>query len=151
MFVATEVFPSCATPTYTHSVQDYFNRRALARPSQPLSNSVILEWHASPPSLSHHGVDVLNVFLNIFHRNIPHTFPLFDDISIEPGTRPDFVLAAAAVGGLYCRVKNSFEFSKAMFNDSRRSLFTSVSPPFVSLAAYWLILSDQNTTFLRQP
>ncbi|KAK1042989.1 hypothetical protein LTR74_018473, partial [Friedmanniomyces endolithicus] len=121
-------FMPSSSHTYSQSMLDYFNQRALASSSRSPSdsvNSVIWAWHASPTSLSDHDPDILNVFLNIFRRNVSCTLPLFQDISIDVSTRADIVLAMAAIGGLYCHIKGSFELSKAMYNDSRRSLLAT--------------------------
>lgn len=108
---------------------DYFKQRALASSSQTLSNSVnsvIWAWHANQTNLSDHDPDILNVFLNIFRRNVSCTLPLFQDISTDLSIRADVILAMAAVGGLYCHIRGSFELSKAMYNDSRRRLLAAV-------------------------
>jgi hypothetical protein len=83
-------------------------------------------WYSAPACLSDHDLEIVNVFLNLFSRNVPRFFSLFQDLTITSETRPDYVLAAAAVGGLYCTIPGSFEFSKAMYNDSRKLLLASV-------------------------
>ena len=84
-------------------------------------------WHSAPASLADHDLEIVNMFLNLFSRNVPRCFRLFQDSVFTADTRQEFILAAAAVGGLHCSVNGSFEFSKAMYNDSRRLLLASVS------------------------
>ena len=83
-------------------------------------------WYSAPASLWDHDLEILNVYINLFARNVPRFFRLFEDLTMTVETRPDYVLAVGAVGGLYCATPGSFEFSKAMYNDSRRLLLASV-------------------------
>lgn len=88
-------------------------------------------WYSAPAGLWNHDLEIINVFLNLFTRNVPRFFRLFEDLAVTTETRPDYVLAAAAVGGLYCSTTGSFEFSRAMYNDSRRLLLASVGEEFL--------------------
>lgn len=106
-------------------MNDYF-ARSYRTPS-PCPDKAKLAWYSAPVHLSDHDLDVVNVFLNIFTRNITGFFPVFRGLNVTTNTRPEYVLAAAAVGGLYCSISGSIELSKAMYNDSRRLVLASVS------------------------
>ena len=118
------VLDSSPTQNYSQLMQEYFDRRYQAL--NPCPNKAAMMWYSAPACLRDHDLEIVNVFLNIFSRNMPSFFKLFRDLAITSQTRPDFILAAAAVGGLYCQINGSFEFSKAMYNDSRRLLLASV-------------------------
>jgi hypothetical protein len=71
------------------------------------------------------------VFLRLFQRHIPPTFPIFERSSSMHKHPPSYVLAAAAVGGLFCAVAGSAEVARSMYNDARRLNLAAVSvlPP----------------------
>lgn len=123
---------SSSLQKYSLCMHEYFNRKS--RPSSPPSspNKAASMWYSAPASLSDHDPEIVNVFLNMFSRNVPNWFKLFQDSIFTVETRPEFILAAAAVGGLYCSINGSFEFSKAMYNDSRRLLLASVCEPILA-------------------
>jgi hypothetical protein len=110
---------------YSHLMQEYFSQKSRA-PS-PSPNKAASMWYSAPACLLDHDLEIVNIFLNIFARNIPSYFTLFQDLSVTSDTRPEYTLAAAAVGGLYCTIAGSFELSKSMYNDSRRLLLSLVS------------------------
>ena len=112
------------TKAYSQLMQEYFERRSRA-PS-PVPNKAASMWYSAPTCLWDHDLEVVNVFLSIFSRNVPRVFRLFRNLHITNVTRPEYILAAAAVGGLYCTTTGSFDFSKVMYNDARRLLFSSV-------------------------
>jgi hypothetical protein len=105
-------------------MQEYFDRRSRALSPSP--NKAASMWYSAPACLWDHDLEIVNIFLNLFSRNVPGFCPLFENFTITEEMRPDYVLAAAAVGGLYCTTPGSFEFSKTMYNSSRRLLLTSV-------------------------
>lgn len=121
------------TPTSSslqnHSVriQEYFDRKPRAASPGPVPNKTTSMWYSAPTSLADHDLEIVNVFLTIFSRRVPESFRLFHDPTFTPQTKPELILAAAAVGGLYCTVEGSFNFAKAMHNDSRRLLLAYVS------------------------
>lgn len=115
---------SSPTNAYSQIMQDYFDQRS--RTLSPSPNKAASMWYSAPASLWDHDREVTNVFLNLFSRNVPRFFKLFQNLVITNDTRPDYVLAAAAVGGLYCTTPGSFELCKAMYNNSRRLLLASV-------------------------
>lgn len=83
-------------------------------------------WYSAPPNLEDHDNDVVNVFLNLFHKHIPETFPLFDEAAVSQKRRAEYCLAMAATGGLFCSVPGSFEVARSMYNDARRLLLAYV-------------------------
>ncbi|KAH8688649.1 hypothetical protein BGW36DRAFT_442920 [Talaromyces proteolyticus] len=89
---------------------EYFDRESGA-PS-PAYNKVESMWFSKPPKLQDHDVDVLNVFLNLFYRHMPKTFPLFEMSRITNQNKSYYILALDAVGGLFCSVNGSFEIVK---------------------------------------
>jgi len=113
------------TKTYSQLMQKYFDRRS--RTLSPSPNKAASMWYSAPACLSDHDFEIVNIFLNLFSRNVPKCFRLFQNLNITPRTRPDYVLAAAAIGGLHCTTTGSFEFSRVMYDDSRRLLLASVS------------------------
>ena len=117
---------------YSLCMQEYFDRKPRASSPGP-PNKTATMWYSAPASLMDHDLEIVNVFLNIFSRNVPRFSRLFQDSEFTPQTKPEFILAAAAVGGLYCTVEGSFDFTKAMHNDSRRLLLAYVSEKFYSL------------------
>lgn len=111
-------------------VRDYFDRKY---PSTPIPNKTSTTEYSAPANIYNHDPDIINVFLNLFNRYIPQTFPIFDGVKVTRLTRPEYCLAVAAVGGLFCSVKGYFEITRAMYNDSRKLLlgFVSMGPPMV--------------------
>lgn len=115
-------------------MQNYFDRKS-AYLSLPV-NKAESTCYSAQPGLSNHDAEVINVFLNLFSRHVPKFFAAFSDLTITCETRPDYVLAAAAVGGLYCTTTGSFDFSRAMYNDSRRLLLASVRQNLLITCVY---------------
>ncbi len=110
----------------TGMMQEYFDRKSRkSSPSAPDKASAM--WYSAPPNLDDHDNDVLNVFINLFHKHVSETFTLFKEVKVPKKTRPEFILAMAATGGLFCSVPGSAEVAKSMYNDSRRLLLASVS------------------------
>lgn len=109
----------------TSCMQEYFDRKSRA-PS-PAPNRASVMWYSAPPNLEDHDRGVLNVFLNLFHRHIPKTFPLFENITYGKKPQAEYYLVMAAIGGLFCSVSGSSEVAKSMFNDARRLFLASVS------------------------
>jgi hypothetical protein len=105
------------------SMQEYFDVKSRA-PSPSRQTSRL--WYAAPPKLCDHNEDIVRIFSNTFRRHIPHTFSLFKETSVRGKGRDAYVLALAAVGGLFCDVPGSFEVTKSMYNDARRLLLGSV-------------------------
>lgn len=118
---------SSSLQKYTLCMQEYFDRKPRASSPGPIPNKTTTMWYSAPASLADHDVEILNVFLTIFSRSVPRFFRLFHDPVFTLKTTPEFILAAAAIGGLYCSVEGSFNFAKAMYNDSRRLLLAYVS------------------------
>jgi hypothetical protein len=108
----------------TAIMQEYFDRKSRA-PS-PSLNKASKMWYSAPPNMDDYNKDILRVFLNIFRRYIPETFPLFKDFTVGGQNRAAYTLAIAATGGLFCSVPGSAEVAKAMYNDARRLLLASV-------------------------
>jgi hypothetical protein len=109
-------------------MQEYFDRKSRA--ATPTLNIANVKWYSTPPNIEDHDEDVLNVFINLFHKHIPETFPLFNEIAANQrvkGLHPEHCLAMAATGGLFCSVPGSFEVAKSMYNDARRILLADVS------------------------
>jgi hypothetical protein len=105
-------------------MQEYFDRKSRA-PSPTLNKANVM-WYSSPPNIEDHDPDVVNIFLNLFHKHIPETFPLFEEVTIGQKIRAEYYIAMAATGGLFCSVPGSFEVAKSMYNDARRLLLASV-------------------------
>ncbi|KIW62192.1 hypothetical protein PV04_10390 [Phialophora macrospora] len=115
---------SASQQRITGMMQDYFDRKSRkSSPSAPDKASVM--WYSAPPNLDDHDKDVLNVFVNLFHKHVSETFTLFKEIDVPRKTRPEFTLAMAATGGLFCSVAGSADVAKSMYNDSRRLLLAS--------------------------
>src|ERR1700753_424721 len=94
---------SASQQRMTGILQEYFDRKSRkSSPSAPDKASVM--WYSAPPNLDDHDKDVLNVFVNLFHKHVSATFTLFKKIRVTSGTRPEFRLAMAATGGLFCSV-----------------------------------------------
>lgn len=108
----------------TKLMQDYFDGKSRA-PSPTLDKSKAM-WYSEAPDLKNHDTDVLNVFLNLFHKHIPETFPLFAGTTVNAGSKPEYYLVMAAIGGLFCSVPGSHEVAKSMYNDARRLLLATV-------------------------
>ncbi|KIV92371.1 hypothetical protein, variant 2 [Exophiala mesophila] len=104
----------------TASMQEYFDRKSRA-PS-PSLNKASRMWYSTPPNLVDHNKDVLRVFLGIFRRHIPETFSLFKDNTSGRQNRAAYILAMAAMGGLFCTVPGSAQVAKSLYNDARRLL-----------------------------
>lgn len=85
-------------------------------------------WYSAPPDLGHHNKDVLTVFHKVFRRHIPKTFSLFEDTTAATNStnQPAYMIAMAALGGLFCTTPGSAEVAKSMYNDARRMLLSSV-------------------------
>lgn len=118
---------SSSLQKYSLCMQEYFDRKPRASSPGPLPNKTATIWYSAPASLADHDLEIVNVFLTIFSRSVPRFFRLFHDPVFTLQTKPEFILAAAAVGGLYCTVEGSFNFTRAMHNDSRRLLLAYVS------------------------
>ena len=105
-------------------IQEYFDRKSRA-PS-PALNKANAMWYSAPPILEDHDNDVVNVFLHVFNKHIPETFPVFVEACVGHDQRAEYCLAMAATGGLFCSVPGSFEVAKSMYNDARRLLLAYV-------------------------
>jgi hypothetical protein len=84
------------------------------------------------PNLEAHDKVVVKGFLNLFQNHIPETFSLFDESTINSNNkaRPEYILAMAATGGLFCSVPGSAQITKSMYNDARRLTLASVRLSF---------------------
>ncbi|KAJ9603047.1 hypothetical protein H2200_012342 [Cladophialophora chaetospira] len=128
-FDATFLMPdysasSVSQQRITGMMQEYFDRKSRkSSPSAPDKAGAM--WYSAPPNLDDHDNDVLNVFINLFHKHVSETFTLFKEIRVPRRTRPEFILAMAATGGLFCSVPGSADVAKSMYNDSRRLLLAS--------------------------
>lgn len=105
-------------------MQEYFDRKSRkSSPSAPDKASVM--WYSAPPNLDDHDKDVLNVFVSLFHKHVSETFTIFKELHAPTRTRPEYILAMAATGGMFCLVPGSADVAKSMYNDSRRLLLAS--------------------------
>lgn len=114
----------------THMMQEYFDRKSRA-PSPSLSRANAM-WYSAQPNLEAHDRVVVKGFLNLFQNHIPETFSLFDESTINSNNkaRPEYILAMAATGGLFCSVPGSAQITKSMYNDARRLTLASVRLSF---------------------
>lgn len=129
----------------TDMMQEYFDRKSRA-PS-PSLNKASKMWYSAQPNLDNHNRDVIRVFLNVFRKHIPDTFPLFKDSALGNRNRAAYTLAMAATGGLFCTVPGSAEVAKSMYNDARRLLLASVSLYYPNV---FLTLISPSSTFVIQ-
>jgi hypothetical protein len=106
-------------------MQDYFDRKSRA-PS-PSLNKVSRMWYSAPPDLTNHNKDIVKIFLSLFRKHIPSTFPLFTDTVRSQKNQVAYTLAMAATGGMFCKVAGSTAVAKSMYNDARRLLLASFS------------------------
>lgn len=116
-------------------MQEYFDQKSRA-PS-PTRNKSNLMWYSAPPNLQDYDEDVFNVFINLFHKHIPETFPLFNEIGANQRVKdlhPEHCLAMAATGALFCSVPGSFDVAKSMYNDARRILLAKVCAQYTPSA-----------------
>ncbi|KAH8696269.1 hypothetical protein BGW36DRAFT_408196 [Talaromyces proteolyticus] len=120
--ISNHVF-SLSMQHLTATMQEYFDRKSRA-PS-PSLNKASKMWYSAPPNMDDHNKDIVMVFLSIFQRHIPETFPLFKESTLGRQNLAAFTLAMAATGGLFCTVPGSAEVAKAMYNDARRLLLAS--------------------------
>ncbi|KIW19379.1 hypothetical protein PV08_03674 [Exophiala spinifera] len=114
---------STSMQNFTAIMQEYFDRKSRA-PS-PSLNKASKMWYSAPPNLDDHNRDIVRVFLQIFRRNIPQAFSLFEDCAVTRKSKAEYTLAIAAIGGLFCNVPGSSEVAKSMYNDARRLLLAS--------------------------
>ncbi|KAF2102966.1 hypothetical protein NA57DRAFT_52505 [Rhizodiscina lignyota] len=113
-------------PLLSSMIRRYFNHHSrTSSPSEADETSGKL-YYSDPPNLAIYDAQVLKIFLNLFWRHIPPSFPIFEDLCL--GRHPDahYVLALAAVGGLFCSVEGSLKMAMAMYNDSRRLVLRKV-------------------------
>jgi hypothetical protein len=116
---------SASQQRVTGMIQEYFDRKSRKNsPSAPDKASVM--WYSVPPNLEEHDQDVVNVFVHLFQKHVADTFPIFTEIKSPKRLPPEFILALAATGGLFCSVPGSSDVAKSMYNDSRRLLLASV-------------------------
>lgn len=106
------------------TMQEYFDRKS--RESSPILNKASKMWYSAPPDMDRYNRDIVRVFLRIFRKNIPKTFPLFENPNHSQQNRAAYTLAMAATGGLFCTVSGSAEVAKSMYNDARRLALASV-------------------------
>ena len=125
--LADQTPASSSLQQYSLCIQEYFDRKPRTTSPGPPLNKAATMWYSAPASLADHDPEIVNVFLNIFSRNIPKSFRIFHGPIMTSQQRPEVTLAAAALGGLYCTVEGSFDFTRAMQNDSRRLLLARVS------------------------
>ncbi|KAK3673517.1 hypothetical protein LTR78_006751 [Recurvomyces mirabilis] len=108
-----------STRSLSSKMQDWFS--ATSRSSSPSRNRIRKMWYSGMPDPDHYKKEVKEVFLRLFMKHIPHSFPLFDRKHSSEHERPVmYVLAMAAVGGLFCSVPGSGEVARSMCNDARR-------------------------------
>ncbi|KAM3471265.1 hypothetical protein MY5147_005943 [Beauveria neobassiana] len=106
-------------------VRTYFLRKAQVS-SLALDRPNCM-WYSKLPTSTVPDAYVVNVFLNIFRRHIPPTFSLFRDMNLSDSPTSSYYMAMAAVGGLFCSVRGSYDVARALYNDSRRILLTKVN------------------------
>ncbi|KAH8719106.1 hypothetical protein HC256_003727 [Beauveria bassiana] len=109
----------------TSMVRTYFLRKAQVS-SLALDRPDCM-WYSKLPTSTVPDAYVVNVFLNIFRRHIPPTFSLFRDMNLSNSPTSSYYMAMAAVGGLFCSVRGSYDVARALYNDSRRMLLTKVN------------------------
>ncbi|PQK18089.1 hypothetical protein BB8028_0011g00180 [Beauveria bassiana] len=109
----------------TSMVRTYFLRKAQVS-SLALDRPDCM-WYSKLPTSTVPDAYVVNVFLNIFRRHIPPTFSLFRDMNLSDSPTSSYYMAMAAVGGLFCSVRGSYDVARALYNDSRRILLTKVN------------------------
>lgn len=128
----------------TTTMQEYFDRKSRA--SSPSLNKANKMWYSAPPNINDHNKDIIRIFEKIFRRHIPKTFSLFEATNTTGcKNRPAYILAMAAVGGLFCTVPGSSEVAKSMYNDARRLLLTSVRSWNQVLASVLMIHTGQHS------
>jgi hypothetical protein len=83
-------------------------------------------WYSAVPNLTHYRPEIKEVFLRLFQRHIPATFPIFERPNCQHKRPASYILAMAAVGGLFCSVPGSAEVARSMYNDARRLSLATV-------------------------
>ena len=112
------------TLNYTSLVRDYFLRKA--RVSSLALDKPDCMWYSRPPMSTVQDTCVTNIFLHLFRRHITATFSLFRDTDLSGQAHTPYIMAMAAVGGLFCSVAGSYNVARALYNDSRRMLLAKV-------------------------
>ena len=88
-------------------------------------------WYSAPPDGDSYHNDIIKIFLGLFQKHIPETFGILrEDLTDPQRHTTQYILAMAAVGGLYCTVTGSSDVAKSMYNDARRLQFASVGSLF---------------------
>lgn len=86
----------------------------------PMLDSSPQRWFSEPVDLERYDTAVVNVFIDLAVKNLGPTFSCLEDFTVHPDTRPELYMAVAAVGGLFCRVPDSYRVAAAMWHDARR-------------------------------
>jgi hypothetical protein len=80
-----------------------------------------ISWCSAPPDPRIYDLDVLNIWIDCAVRNLASTFVSFADFEVD-----EVYIAMAAIGGVYCEVRDSFQLAQVLYNDSRRLLLAKV-------------------------
>lgn len=102
----------------------------------PFVPSVPHRWFSDRPSLQLYDSDVVNVFINLATKHIGKAFPVLKVLGTTASMESYLHLAAAAVGGLYCKVHGSYNIAKSMYHDSRRLVGDRVGQPHVFIMKF---------------
>lgn len=122
---------SSALPPLVKVIEEYLSKKNSRAPS-PVVDGNSKKWYAVPPDLTCFDHDVLRIFIGMFRKHIPCTFPVFARAETLRHDRPEYMLAMAAVGALFCTVSGSQSMARLMYNNARR-LHLSRVVSFVSL------------------
>jgi hypothetical protein len=87
--------------------------------SSPILDYETLKWLRRPVIPNHYDQEVLNILQNIFLKHVAHCFTSYSDYRVCQHTRPEQILAMAAVGALFCQAKDSSKMAMALYNDAR--------------------------------
>jgi hypothetical protein len=109
---------SAPTQRVSAKMQEWFN--SSSRPSSPSRSRARKLWFSAPPDPDLYKKEVKEVFLRLFQKHIPPTFSIFERENCQHKHPASYVLAAAALGGLFCSVSGSAEVARSMYNDARR-------------------------------
>jgi len=84
-------------------------------------------WYSRMPDHTHYKKEVMEVFLRLSTKHIPYSLhPFYRRHSSEHKRPAMYVLAVAAVGGLFCSVSGTSTVARSMCNDARRLVLAAV-------------------------
>ncbi|KAL6797934.1 hypothetical protein J3E68DRAFT_398688 [Trichoderma sp. SZMC 28012] len=101
-------------------IRKYFNRRYSASDLNEMDEAFGQVWTSELPSLAIYDTQVLDVFIGLALKHLLATFDLFHEVSLDKNTDASYILALAAVGGLFSSVEGSFKLAMAIYNHSRK-------------------------------